>query len=454
MSNSGTQSVKPGPINYYHVYFNGNSYNVFSDLNGQTFYTQFLTIHSSDSAYRNINNGNIHVTNDFSVTGYGFSGSAVVHLLGSGTFTSASTGYTGHIVFNSSGTYLLSGSFTFLRDYTWLAGVIDPGTAVLSFQNPDGSNSPVRNIIPGNFTYYHVRFNSGGYGTNHSLNGGTLNTQHLTLSSNDGTSRTINNGTINTAGDITLAGEGAIGSVVINAVGTGTITGVSSANIPNFVFNSAGTYTISGNLKFYGNYTYAAGTINFGNSTFIFSGPSYSGAPTLNIIPGNISYNNVQFGWGSAYGASQSLGGGTMNVQNLTLYTSDSPTRSINNGTIKVNGNLASYTGGASGTLVIEMTGSNPVTIYQNSSTARIPNGFYINKTGGAAVTLISNINLGGTSQSLNLAGGTIDMAGFNLTVQSNMTLNGNTITKNAGILTVGGTAVSAGTFYGGTVAP
>ncbi len=121
-------------------------------------------------------------------------------------------------------------------------------------------------------------------------------------------------------------------------------------------------------------------------------------------------------------------------------------------GTIKVNGNVSiGGPNGAQGPLALQMVGASNSTLTYTSGPT--PSGnVTINKTAGAKVTLGSSISFNSAAQTLSILAGSIDMAGFNLTLNALSLSGGTSISRNAGILTVGGSAIGAGPYSSGTI--
>ncbi len=123
-----------------------------------------------------------------------------------------------------------------------------------------------------------------------------------------------------------------------------------------------------------------------------------------------------------------------------------------NGGKLNVKGNISIANNGGAGSTPIKISGTATQT-YTVASGSTPPQGIHtVNKLTGTLV-LGSNLNVSLSSNAFTLLKGSVDLAGFDLTVYS-ISLNANTLTKNAGVLTVGGSVVGTGALYGGTVDP
>lgn len=76
-----------------------------------------------------------------------------------------------------------------------------------------------------------------------------------------------------------------------------------------------------------------------------------------------------------------------------------------------------------------------------------------INKSSGASVRLLSNLSMAQTGQDLIINAGSFDMNSYNVSILG-LSLNSTALTKNSGVLTVGGVTVGSGSLYGGTINP
>jgi len=142
---------------------------------------------------------------------------------------------------------------------------------------------------------------------------------------------------------------------------------------------------------------------------------------------------------------------GTMTV--LRHLTFSSATSAAIYGTIYVGGNLTSTCPNATGTSSISLNGTGTQTI----TATDLPNGtLVINKASGSAI-LGANLNLNGTGQDLTVTAGTLDLAGYDLTVADVFTVSSGAILKAKGneTITAATRTLASGstvTYYDGAV--
>lgn len=272
------------------------------------------------------------------------------------------------------------------------------------------------------------------------------------LSLSGSSAYTLNTGTIDVNGDInvTNTATGCGGNALINIVGTGTqnYSGSGAAGqgtLPQLAINkSAGVLNLSNFPGVSNNFTYTAGTINAGTSTFCFARVS-TGAFT---ITGSATLNNILFVANT--GLAATIAAGTALTVN-DLSTTGTANLVLNTGTINVNGNifLTNAGTGGGGTAIINIVGASNQTVDGSllaTNQNRLPI-ININKPGGtlslvgvisfaANVTYTAGVIDPGTSTCVVTAG--LNMTGtfalYNLSMNSTAGVNfniaaGNTVT-------------------------
>jgi hypothetical protein len=329
------------------------------------------------------------------------------------------------------------------------------------------------NITGTSPTFYILEFVGNGFNYNINSTGNVTVTNSLNLS---GTlTYNINAGNIDVTGNInvsnTAVGDGGSASVNIIGAGTQNFTGAGAAGLgalPMLTINKPGGTLNLFNFPASSNtFSYVAGTINAGSSTYTF----VDGTTGNYTISGSISLNNIEFLANTnrtftipAATTLTALGDFTMaGTRRIT----------INTGKININGNIfltnTFATGGGTATLNILGAGNQimdgtAIAISQN----RLP-FVVINKTGGT-LTLKGNISV---SRDWTYTSGTVDAASFastvvfggnnlnvtsngmnfnnvmstgntvtminNLTVLHNLTITGGHIAPNANTINLGG---------------
>jgi hypothetical protein len=92
------------------------------------------------------------------------------------------------------------------------------------------------------------------------------------------------------------------------------------------------------------------------------------------------------------------------------------------------------------------MVGTSVGSTFTHSGGTIVRGPITVNKTGGGSVVLASNVNFNGANQDLTITAGTLDMAGYNLTVARNISNSG---TLKRGDSPTCGTVSQGGTYSG-----
>jgi len=295
--------------------------------------------------------------------------------------------------------------------------------------------------------------------------GTTLNVAGtLTFDSTGTGATTINTGTIAAQGNITVADSFDYGqdethnstaTLLINGTGTQVFSGSATqtaGNLPKVNINKAsGALTISGTLRTLSDWTFtsvgsgslsATGTVSFG--------PAANGSTT---ITGSHTLNNVTIDSNQTTNNTLTIASGTTLTAagNLLIDNTSSGTLTVNTGTLIVQGNLTTTSDLAvASTSPITLTGTNSQTINAVNMTAGT---FTVNKSSGTA-TLAANLSANSSGQNLTITSGTLDLAGFNLTVNSTLTVSsggtlqlqgGETLTASTKTINSGSTVIYNG---------
>lgn len=293
----------------------------------------------------------------------------------------------------------------------------------------------------------------------------------------------VSTGTVNVSGDIYLSNTfsgtsaGGTATVVINGAGSQYIYGNSvkgNSRLPQLTINKgSGTLYLVDVISMQGtNFTYTAGTVDEGSSTFYFAGNK--------TFSGTIALNNITFGGSTAWTYTIS----TINAKGY-LEILGSAAVTCSTGTINVRGDItltnSATGGGGNATVVLDGTGSQTITGSGTAGQGRLPN-VTVNKgsgtlslasiisvngnwvytagtvsSGTSTVVFYGNFNLDGTGSST-MSFNRIQISGGTRTITGNVDANENFIiatgaTCSAGSYTinVGGDWNSAGTWTCGT---
>jgi len=219
--------------------------------------------------------GNIRLSNTFSGTSAGGTGTIVMNGTGSQYIYGNSTKGNSRLpqlTINKSGTLYLVGVISMQgTNFTYTAGTIDEGSSTIYFAgNKTFSGAagaiPLNNITFGGstaWTYTVSTINAKGY-------------LEIVGSANV----IINTGTINVRGNVIItnagAGGGGTATVVLDGTGSQAITGSGTAGqgrLPNLTVNKgAGTLTLASIISVDGNWIHAAGAVSSSGSTVAFYG--------------------------------------------------------------------------------------------------------------------------------------------------------------------------------------
>jgi hypothetical protein len=266
----------------------------------------------------------------------------------------------------------------------------------------------------------------------------------------------LTTGVIDIKGDInvTNTSNGCGGDAMININGTivqnfngNTIAGTGA--LPQLTINkTSGTLNLANFPGVSNNFTYTAGTVNAGTSTFCFN----HGSVGTYSITGSVALANIEFSMNTSL-STLTLGAATTLTATGDLTIAGAGTVLINSGNINVNGNilLTNTSTGGGGTTTINIVGTGSETMDGTAvivNQSRLPN-ININKATGT-LSLTGNISFSGNvtyttgavnaGTSISYIVNTLTMTGsfslFNLTVSApiNTTLtiaSGTTITTN-----------------------
>ena len=317
-------------------------------------------------------------------------------------------------------------------------------------------------------SFYNLEF--AGNGFNYTINsaGNLTVTNSLNLTGN--LFYNLNNGTINVSGNInvTNTAPGCGGSALVNINGTGiqNFSGSSAAGLgalPRLTINkTSGTLNLSNFPASSNDFTYTAGIVNAGSSTYCF----VDGTTTPYTISGSLVLNNIEFL--AITNQTYTIPAATTLTANGNLTMAGTNRITLNTGNINVNGNiiLTNTSANGGGTARINIVGAGSE-IFDGTAVAinrNILPFININKPGGT-LTLKGIISV---SRAWTYTSGTVDASSFtstvafggnNLNITSNgmsfhnLTVTGNTISlinnltlNNALVITGGRLAPGANT--------
>jgi hypothetical protein len=449
-ASNSTYNLGSNPLNT--VTFSCTGGNNTMDFSGVTTSILGNIVFSCNYSTNVMNNGELDAVGNVSVTGTnGDTGSLVIKMVGniSGQTVSSTTSTsnlpnliiaagTNPVTF---GTYVKTGNYTF----TSASSLTVTGSTLIV-----GKATATVSINPGRITYNNVSFLNSR--SNYDLNSSTLKIGgNFSLGDGYGGYGVINSGAIEVTGNITTNGYSS-GTATIKLLGNAsgsTITGGAGTiqEISNLeIATGTNPVTLSAYIAPTGTYTVTSmGTLTTTGSRLYFKGGN-------TITTGSEVYNDVLL-TGSSSLNTYNLNSSTIKVGGtLTLASAYSIT--VNSGTLAAYGNVTTPSSVISGTAVLDFRGATNVTNTGVNGVITVGGDVVVNLTGGSTLSLLSATSWNySTSDSLTVNSGSIDRAGYALTVKA-LSLNGNTITKNGGVLKVNGTTVGTGSLYGGTINP
>jgi len=402
-----------------------------------------LTINGSGATYTQSNNFTISGAMTVSNGTYQQGASHTLTVTGAysqggGTFTGADSGITLNSAYTLSGGTFNAGSQTITASSGWnySGGTLNAQTGTVKFYTSGGTFT-----ISGNQTFNNLQF----------ANQHCCSYQTVTINSGDtvtvsgdldisGGPTIINDGTIAvqsniSKGNLEISGTG---SLLINGTGDQTFSGSDTESngggqiISVTIDKPSGTLNLSGTIALTNNnWTYIKGTVNAGTSTIVFR----TFGSTTQTITGTQTLNNVTFA--NSHCCSDSAvviaDADTLTVSGTLKFASGGGTTSYY-GNINAQGDVIiadDKTHGGTASLTLAGTANQTITSSGGDGTFRLSST--INKASGT-VTLASNLNLNSSGQDLTLTSGTLDLAGYNLTVNDQFTVaSGGTIKLQGG---------------------
>ncbi|MFN7905744.1 MAG: beta strand repeat-containing protein, partial [Pseudobdellovibrionaceae bacterium] len=445
-----TQSITPSSIVFNNVTVQGT--NATFTLVGTMIVNGTLVLGDNNTGSGTMSGGVISARGNVTVNNFGYRGTSEIQLNGtSGTQNVENTTSTFIPAFrvNTSGaSVVMTGTFQFQNGFTYSAGTVNTSSSVFIF------NATQTIFIASSVNFQDVQF--GGTNQIYTLSGTSSFSTLGNLSLGDlGITGALNGNSINARGNVTFTGNGFKGTstILINGNSNQTISSTAAAFIPPFQINSSGgVVTLTGTLKFNGNFTYTTGSVDASGSTLNFINTS---TITSSAVPtwGNVTINGS--------GATFTLSGTFVVGGTLTL--GDTGTGFINSGVIEAKGNVVVNNNGYGGTTTLNISGSTNQSL-SGISSAFIP-ALQIVSSGGT-VTFSGTLRM---YANYTVTSGTIDASSSALLFERTSTITPGTVAYNTitflsssqtftisgtflvnGLLTMGDSGT--GTLNGGTI--
>ena len=440
--NSGSLLISATPLTITpsNVVFNTvtmNSCGAMNTLVGLWIISGDLNLANSCGGTNGLDGGTIAASGHVTATNSGSGGSTLIRIVGAGNQTiigNSGAAFPNLQILSTGGTVTYSGILTLTGSYTYTSGTIDVGTSTLQFVTAGQA------IAPGGLDYNNITFAFCGA---ISTLTGTLNVAGLLHFNNScGGTNSLNGGTIVAKGDVTAGNQGIGGTVLLKIAGTTnqTLTGVASATWPNLeIISTGGTVSFAGTLTIASTYLFTSGTVDAGASTLTFVTAGQS------ITPGVVNHFNITFNF---CGGISTLTG-TLNVLGTLSFatTACGGTYSLNGGAILASGNATAINAGTQGNVSLNFSGNTNTTVTR-TGTASFPTGAVsVGKGVANSVSLTTNVPWNSAGQGLTISTGTLNVAGFALTVNSALTIG-----ATGKLICNGGTATAGSWFIAGEI--
>lgn len=425
-------TVKGGSEVYGNVTFRTNQGDV--SLNGDLIIGGTLNFHEKHSIYGGYMSGpgRLISRGDVNYLGGGMKGEAFVVISGSvnQTIFGESTAFGIGIEFaKSGGVASLTGRIPAYQNLVYTSGTVNAGTSTVDF-NPGYIDHAT--WTPGSIPFNHVRL--AGQESNLTIIGSLTVLGTLTLDDSNGQYAGEITGTILASGDVVVNRGGKKGAGLIRFVGSTDQTllgnGYSDYNwVPNIEFASTGgVIYLSGNIRTNRNIVYSTGTLNAGSSSIELLEVSQ-------FTPGPAMYNDVKMRPRGSPGTTLT---GSLKTAGL-LWHDGLYGWQINTGTFEINGDFLISNNGVTGSSQLQFRGATSSVIQVSGSGIPSHPGSLItvDKSVGSSVTLASNLGFNTGGADLRVIAGTLNMAGSDLTVNDNVTIDSSgTLICNGGTLT------------------
>jgi len=342
-----------------------------------------------------VNTGAIHAKGDIRLDNSATNstgGTATIVISGTGTqhFYGHANDLAGRVcnieINKPSGTLYLHDNILAMQNWTYMAGLIDPGTSMVTIGQS--------RTVTGSHTLYSLRL---GGGATITIASGTTVTASGPLIINGTTAMVVNTGTIHAKGDISITNTststGGTATIVINGTGTQTLTGSGTNGagaLPHVTIDKAsGTLNLSSTISCAGNWTYTQGTVDPGSSVVALMG-------TFNL-DGQGTGGTMSFHQLATFSSGTRTLTGNVDVNN-NFSISAGTTLAASSNTMNIGGNWNSSSGTfTAGTSTVVFDGRSYHKIIKTGATETF-NNLTLNSTfDNASMTLNCPVKVGGT---------------------------------------------------------
>jgi hypothetical protein len=320
----------------------------------------------------NLNGGTIEALGDISLlaTFDGETGTILVAGTADQTWTgsanNSSSDLANVVIDKPSGTLFLVGTIRMTTaSWTWLNGVVDPGTSTVYFDTTV--------TIVGTHSLFNVYLSGGA----HTVAGGDTLTAFGTLTLDNGT---INGGTIAAAGPIGQLStfDGGTGMLEVTGTADQTFNGTATfaaGNLPDLQISKAGgTLILNGTIRTANDWTHIAGAVDPDGSIVVLAG-------ALAVDATGMSFNDLRVASGTATLTSNltvngdlTVAAGTLAIGSNTVSVAGDVTidagLTVTTGTLSLDGLAGQILGGAASIGLYDLTINDPAGVTQTTGVA------------------------------------------------------------------------------------
>ena len=329
----------------------------------------------------------------------------------------------------SGGTLTIAGRHRIARDFTYVSGNVDLSDSTLDFSANSGHTHTT--ITANGLSFHHLEFSKSSH-SNVTVIDEVEILGNLTLNNTGSTVQHIS-GTYLLHGDLVRAGSSSGGGgALIRLIGNTdqNITGNENYSLPDLeIASTGGVVRFSDRLRLTRGFTYTSGNVDLTGSTLWFDGST-----SATLVANGLTVHHLELNKSSH---SNFFVADEVEILGDLILNNTSSNATQNSGTYLLHGNLSSSGSSGGGAASIKLVGSGSQT-YTHTGGVLPWGDFSVEKTGGV-FTLNSNLSLNGSGQNMNLVSGDIEMNGYNLTVNSALTLEaGTSLSCSGGSLSYG----------------
>ncbi len=372
--------------------------------------------------YNRLNTGTLVVKG--SITNYNGEQNASANLVlsGSGDQTLHGTAFLPNLIINKpSGRLTLVGTNKTSRNWTHLAGDVDPGVSTVILY-PHNSFASGITSTTGRATFYNLSFDQyvgGGSSYYYDLYGDLVLEVSNTLSfglANIFNGGTLRSGSLEALGDVIVNVHYGNSTTLLKIKGanaqtmTGTKASYEAAPPPVVIDKASGTLNLDGTFSLFNTWTHLAGTVNPGTS-YVWMLAYTTPKVVLTSAVGRVVFYDVRMDQTAGGGANYNIdltGGTTLVVTNRLMFDATSGF-AVRNSRVEVYGSLSNEASYVGGTTLLSLVGTNDQTLATASPYSQIAVDLEVDKAGGV-VTLDTPVTFSTANKDVTVKGGTLNV--------------------------------------------